>query len=411
MPSRRHPVVVCHRSQRKMVVMDPDQPLRRHPGFTVEGTSLHHEIATAPGCAAVHSPYATRVFAAFATTNTLRQAGAELAAQLPTSAAWMEATECVRACYQAGLLIPVSAAAPPASPAGFAKESQHILMLNDATRTEAFCHALRAEVTPEDVVVDIGTGTGILAMVAAQSGAAKVYAVEQSAMADVAVAGFAANGLADAITLIRGRSTQITLPKKATLVVAEVIGDDLFDEGILEIFADAKSRLTTEGARFIPGSIRPVLVPLTLPDEVLAKHRYTDSTVAKWTQQYGIDFEWLLEADHRSPAIQFEHKVATVRTHVCGPAIDMPAVSLDSGLRWYQESVAWPGVANANALAVAFTSELAASITLSTDPTQEPLASSWGVPVWVPLRDDLSNPGHVTVRNTRSRTRLRFIPD
>lgn len=391
--------------------MDPDLLLRRHPDFTVEGTSLHHEIATAPGCPTVRSQYATRVLAAFATVNTLRQVSAEFADQLPTVAAWVAATECVRSCYQAGLLVPVTAAAPPVRTAGFAQESQHILMLNDVTRTESFIEALRAEVTPDDVVVDIGTGTGILAMVAAQCGAARVYAVEQSAMADVALAGFEANGLADRINLIRGRSTQVTLPEKATLVVAEVIGDDLFDEGILEILTDAKARLATADARFVPRSIRPVLVPLCLPDEVLTRYLYTEATVASWTREYGVDFDWLLQPERRGAGILIERKLAAVREHSCGPSLQMPPVLLDSGQRAYQESVAWPGVPNANALAVAFTSELTDSITLSTDPNGEFHATSWALPVWIPLRHELSEAGQVTVTSTRARTHVRFTSD
>jgi predicted RNA methylase len=51
-------------------------------------------------------------------------------------------------------------------------------MLRDQRRTKSFLEAVRNVVSPGDVVIDIGTGTGILAAAAAQAGARHVYAVE-----------------------------------------------------------------------------------------------------------------------------------------------------------------------------------------------------------------------------------------
>ena len=47
----------------------------------------------------------------------------------------------------------------------------HQAMLEDKTRVRAFGRALREVLEPGDVVVDIGTGTGILAFLALESGA------------------------------------------------------------------------------------------------------------------------------------------------------------------------------------------------------------------------------------------------
>lgn len=51
-------------------------------------------------------------------------------------------------------------------------------MLNDTVRMNAFAEALRQSVRPDSVVVDIGTGPGIFAMLACRFGAGKVYAIE-----------------------------------------------------------------------------------------------------------------------------------------------------------------------------------------------------------------------------------------
>jgi 16S rRNA G966 N2-methylase RsmD len=62
-------------------------------------------------------------------------------------------------------------------------------MVADRPRTDAFAAAIREVVRPTDVVLDVGTGTGILAMLAARAGARKVYAVDQSDIADAAARG------------------------------------------------------------------------------------------------------------------------------------------------------------------------------------------------------------------------------
>jgi predicted RNA methylase len=59
-------------------------------------------------------------------------------------------------------------------------------MLEDRVRTSRFIDANRRTVQPDDVVVDLGTGSGVLAVAAAQAGAKHVYAIEARPIAEVA---------------------------------------------------------------------------------------------------------------------------------------------------------------------------------------------------------------------------------
>src|SRR6059036_2483714 len=116
---------------------------------------------------------------------------------------------------------------------------EHRQYLADDTRVAAFRQAIEEVIGPGDVVVDLGAGTGILGLLACRAGAARVYAVEEGGMIEVARDICRANGFADRVVFVRGLSTGIDLPEKADVVVADQIGRFGFDAGIFEYFADA----------------------------------------------------------------------------------------------------------------------------------------------------------------------------
>src|ERR1044071_9186116 len=92
-------------------------------------------------------------------------------------------------------------------------------MIADFGRTAAYAKALERRVTPESVVVDIGTGTGIFALLAARLGARKVYAIDPSDAIEYGRRIAAANGLSERVDFIQGLSTDIQLPEKADVIV------------------------------------------------------------------------------------------------------------------------------------------------------------------------------------------------
>lgn len=135
----------------------------------------------------------------------------------------------------------------------------HRSMLADSARNEAYARAIRESVEPGDVVLDIGTGSGLLAMMAAQAGAAKVVACEANpALAATAREIVRRNGFGDRIEVVASKSTALeragTLAGGADLIVSEIFSHTLIDEGAIESLNHGMKVLARPGARIIPAS-------------------------------------------------------------------------------------------------------------------------------------------------------------
>jgi len=89
---------------------------------------------------------------------------------------------------------------------------------------DAYVEALRRTVTPGSLVLDVGTGAGILALVACRFGARRVYAIEPSNIVEVGREIASANQYADRITFFQQRSEQVQLPERVDVIVSDIRG-------------------------------------------------------------------------------------------------------------------------------------------------------------------------------------------
>ena len=127
-------------------------------------------------------------------------------------------------------------------------------MLIDPVRTGSFDQAIRAQVGPADRVIDVGTGSGILAMCAARAGAEKVYALEITQMADWAERLARANGLS-AIQVVRGDAALFDAGAPVDLIMGEFAGMWLLEEWRhYAAFVQVRDRWLKPGGRVIPSA-------------------------------------------------------------------------------------------------------------------------------------------------------------
>jgi SAM-dependent methyltransferase len=241
-------------------------------------------------------------------------------------------------------------------------------------------------VGPEDVVVDIGTGTGILAAGAAQAGARHVYGIEATPIADYARQVFAANALGSRVTLLEGWSTRVTLPERADVAVGEILGSEALEERLLPVVLDARRRLLKPGGRLIPSVVRVFGVPVSIPGEWVDSVTFTPSNTARWSAGYGIELGALagysahlrqrltMPPDEvrgwealSEPVLLVELDLATVET--LDIDVNVPATATRSGI--------------ATGAFAFFEAQLSPGVVLSTSPTAPERVTSWAVPVWL----------------------------
>ncbi len=272
----------------------------------------------------------------------------------------------------------------------------HRTLIADRIRVAAFHEALaKVIVKGKTTVADIGTGTGLLAFLAAGLGARKVYAYEAAEIGAVAERLKRLNRMRQ-VELIPGRSTEIIDPPRVDVVVSETLGNFALEEFLVETMNDARARYLKPGGVLIPGRVRQMICPVVAP-------RLRDELTAWDRVGYGLDL---------SPARDMSLNNVYIRTHrpdelmdggksaVCWDDLDFHKknrLSRSGEHRWQVKTKQ-----EVYGVCVWWTADLAEGVELTTSPLAPP--THWEqlfFPALTPLR---LAPGESLVATLRSRS-------
>ena len=162
---------------------------------------------------------------------------------------------------------------------------EHEKMLADAVRINMYKRAIEKLIGPDDVVLDLGTGTGILAFFAAKQKAKKVYAIDHSDFINIARKIAKHNNLQN-IEFIKSHSRNFKTDVLFDVILHEQIGDYLFNENMIQNILDLKNRLLKPNGRIIPGRFELFLEPVMLQKSFNIPFIWEN-------EMYGIDFSFL----------------------------------------------------------------------------------------------------------------------
>jgi protein arginine N-methyltransferase 1 len=271
-------------------------------------------------------------------------------------------------------------------------------MLADAPRMDAYMAALRRAVRPDSVVLDLGCGPGVFALLACKFGARRVFAVEPDSVIGVAREAAVANDCADRIEFFESLSTEITLPEPATIVISDLRGVLPWFEQHIPSIIDARERLLAPGGVLIPR--RDILWAAV----VEASEQY-DDLVGPW-QKLDLD----LSAGTRLVTNAWRKSYLKPEQLLVDPVSWTTIDYYEVQSADVRAEISWRAARNgtAHGVAIWFDSELADGISFSNHPAaskmiygvglfpfSQPVAITEGERIQVRLAADLVNDGYV----------------
>ncbi|XP_039394235.1 protein arginine N-methyltransferase 8 isoform X2 [Mauremys reevesii] len=149
----------------------------------------------------------------------------------------------------------------------------------------------------DKIVLDVGSGTGILSMFAAKAGAKKVYGIECSSISDYSEKIIKANHLDNIITIFKGKVEEVELPEdKVDIIISEWMGYCLFYESMLNTVIFARDKWLKPGGLMFPD--RAALYVVAIEDR-----QYKDFKIHWWENVYGFDMTCIRDVAMKEPLV------------------------------------------------------------------------------------------------------------
>ena len=356
---------------------------RQALGLQLHGNSV---VVSAGARTLTTDDLALTILEAFKTTQRLDETLQQIRGSMHGVREWVEIVSRIQDLHSVGALLAEDAVDSSAEVApGFAAPATQIRILGDRSRTATLISGIEQLVHPGDVVLDLGTGTGVLAAACVRAGASRVYAIEETTAAEFAQSFWTRNGVSDFITLVRGRSTRTSLPERCDVVVSELLDAGIFNEEILECTLDARQRFLKADARHLVENVALFAVPIRTPALLRRKSRFTPEAAADWSKWYGFDFDVAATVSHDLIPIVLKQEEARTCA-VLAPAVGCGEIDLRSfAAPVFQSScrITFQQAGELDAMLIYFQARIAGGGTLTNAIDSSPADCHWRVAGWM----------------------------
>jgi protein arginine N-methyltransferase 1 len=258
----------------------------------------------------------------------------------------------------------------------FADLHEHERMLADRPRMDFYAAAINRYVRPGARVIDLGTGTGILAALAARNGAGHVYAIDHSDILDQARTVAFANRLEN-VDFVSVHSTEFETDEYVDVILHEQMGDGLFDEEMVANVTDLRDRLLKEDGLILPGEFDFFCEPVMIRDDRVVPFIWE-------LKVHGYDYSSLRTEKPDDPGY---YRIASGDTDFVDHFLCQPEPIFEINLQTVNEATMPDDVSFSRTVvqagrldgyAVFFKARAGADLTLSSDPTDCNRAPNWG---------------------------------
>jgi len=189
---------------------------------------------------------------------------------------------------------------------------QHHSMVFDEIRNKFYSDAIKALVTQDSVVMDLGAGLGLHGLIAARAGAKKVYLVEPERVILAAAKVAKENNLSEKIECFQTKIEGLELPQPVDAIISVFTGNFLLQEDLLPSLFYARDKHLAKKGRLIPDQAKMFVQPIS-------SAKLFNEKIGRWAE-LSQDFNFSVLQMHASNSMYTENYQDTDYTSLASPA-------------------------------------------------------------------------------------------